>query len=755
MANNQTFNQNFAMFDPRQFPGLFIWNDAQSVTGTNGVALTSNVWQNLARDTTYASSCSTTATYQTNILNGFPVMQFTTAQFYRFHNTVVNLNDVSMFFVSRNTGTQAASGRIFQTSNLNILYGYWGGYKNALYLQNNPSILNTAPAILSDCNWDIYSFNRSQKGPYTWSRFGSNISIGSSSTGPGFNGLCINTGAFGGETTACQVGEILCYSNALLPEQVRAIEGYLAWKWRLQANLPSYHAYVSSMVFTQPPTPLQMSNAPFIWIDPIYTRYQALTGNNITTLSNLGYSGVNFVSNVAPTALANTNTFNTLSTFRLASGATMTYTGAITSNPRSVVFITRNTAQLANPGFLGILNTSNVTNGQNMYFNWNGTVYNLSIGGAGIAFNVAFNTVTSILNNINFYTLVDTQNTSFNVGTENGTVRTLTNNFVGGYGQGSGVYILNTPGYASAQDLGEFMQFQYDISPAERQMMEGYIAWKWILTGNLPTLHPFKTIPPAFPRFTPMSIYGTSNPVIFGGGTRPGMFQLVLWMDASQDPSANGATVTSAADRSGSGYSIVPVAGNTITFTRPGLNGLGNYNFGANRMTVASFAWRIKGMCAFVTKTNVGNWLYSQQVGALYYNYIYAGNQALANFNQNTISFSDSVNASGVTVTGTAWNIFIFGYNSGTVGTPYRVNGTTRATVVASGSAAADLLVTQPLFLNGNASGQFDTAEVAEVLHFNETLTVRQAEQIEGYLAWKWGLVGNLPVTHPYRTAPP
>jgi len=31
--------------------------------------------------------------------------------------------------------------------------------------------------------------------------------------------------------------------------------------------------------------------------------------------------------------------------------------------------------------------------------------------------------------------------------------------------------------------------------------------------------------------------------------------------------------------------------------------------------------------------------------------------------------------------------------------------------------------------------------------------TIRQ--KVEGYLAWKWGLVASLPVTHPYKNAPP
>ena len=38
---------------------------------------------------------------------------------------------------------------------------------------------------------------------------------------------------------------------------------------------------------------------------------------------------------------------------------------------------------------------------------------------------------------------------------------------------------------------GEFMIFNKILSDTERQNLEGYFAWKWGLTANLPTNHPF------------------------------------------------------------------------------------------------------------------------------------------------------------------------------------------------------------------------------------------------------------------------
>jgi hypothetical protein len=42
--------------------------------------------------------------------------------------------------------------------------------------------------------------------------------------------------------------------------------------------------------------------------------------------------------------------------------------------------------------------------------------------------------------------------------------------------------------------------------------------------------------------------------------------------------------------------------------------------------------------------------------------------------------------------------------------------------------------------------------QVAEIIHYNDSITTTQRQQVEGYLAWKWGLQANLPSSHPYST---
>ncbi len=58
-------------------------------------------------------------------------------------------------------------------------------------------------------------------------------------------------------------------------------------------------------------------------------------------------------------------------------------------------------------------------------------------------------------------------------------------------------------------------------------------------------------------------------------------------------------------------------------------------------------------------------------------------------------------------------------------------------------------------FGSANGASAYITADYGEILIYNTVLSQANQQQVEGYLAWKWGVVGNLPATHPYKTAPP
>jgi hypothetical protein len=55
----------------------------------------------------------------------------------------------------------------------------------------------------------------------------------------------------------------------------------------------------------------------------------------------------------------------------------------------------------------------------------------------------------------------------------------------------------------------------------------------------------------------------------------------------------------------------------------------------------------------------------------------------------------------------------------------------------------------------GAGGGYEANVEFAEMVVVSSALSTADRQKVEGYLAWKWGLEGNLPADHPYKTAAP
>jgi len=243
----------------------------------------------------------------------------------------------------------------------------------------------------------------------------------------------------------------------------------------------------------------------------------------------------------------------------------------------------------------------------------------------------------------------------------------------------------------------------------------------------------------------------TFNPIALGS--------LTLWLDASQDPTGNGSSIASLTDRSGNGYSLSPSG--TITAATNFLGGKTVYNFGSSRATYTNFPWQTSFTQIVLVKCNTGNWLSSLvSSGSAYLAYIFAGNNNLINVNNffNPLDSSYSSATSVFTAAGggiSSWVIFSIGYQSGTTtASNYTINGTSRTSATASTTSSA-ITTTNQLWLNGNGNTNFDTGTyVAEMLHFNAVLTDTKRQQVESYLAQKWGLLPQLPANHLYYTAP-
>jgi hypothetical protein len=86
----------------------------------------------------------------------------------------------------------------------------------------------------------------------------------------------------------------------------------------------------------------------------------------------------------------------------------------------------------------------------------------------------------------------------------------------------------------------------------------------------------------------------------------------------------------------------------------------------------------------------------------------------------------------------------------------YSSNGTTPST----GTLAQSTITPSAFFLGGDGGSggvptEFGRFHLAEMFIYSRSLASSQRQQIEAYLANKWGLRGNLPATHAYKTIMP
>lgn len=302
-------------------------------------------------------------------------------------------------------------------------------------------------------------------------------------------------------------------------------------------------------------------------------------------------------------------------------------------------------------------------------------------------------------------------------------------------------------------DLNEIIIYDSALSTVQRQQLEGYLAQKWELQENLPTTHPYYATSalqlykrPVFQRtFQPVDIDGCS-----------------LWLDAADSSTITGtSTVTAWADKSGNGYSFTKASYSGGTITLSSRNGNSTVNLGSNVMTTSSFPWTRWNTMFFVVSTT--EWIYA--VGDLA-NYFSTGNWQLLANGQN---FQDANISQGTNLLPTLgltnqYCLLVIGYGGGTQASNYTVNGTVRFTTAGTstgngtinpGSALSQSTTTAALWLNG---GQFfnygNGTLVAEIVHYNNELTTSQRQQVESYLAWKWGLVTDLTIGHPGKLLP-
>ena len=759
---------NLNLFSPTQIPGCQLWLDGADSSSVVLSGTTITQWKDKSGLLNHTTATGGVTTYTANAINGLSAPYLNTTWLTGPFATAYTGNKVQAFAVATLVSTAGAYGRILslgrpgandynsgdttfmmcRNTAQNLMIGRAGSY-----LTVNIPAYSTPFLAQSSHNVNIESIGLNGILTPTTQNTGQAGNFNLTSYGIGTN---TNTG----DATYWQgyIGEVLYYTGVLTTVQIQQIEGYLAWKWGLVANLPAGHPYKTTPVLTSFPFPSVISpsintvtSLPYttnlavfrptqisgcqLWLDAADISSFLLSGTTVTSWNNKVPGGIATTTVSSPSLSG--NYVNRIQTLRF-NGNSIT---AALSTPVGTGDYAMFAVWLTINGGTEAVLSIGPNGGPAAGLGYNGAYYNLYEWGQTESQYVAGKNQYVVESG----TRVSGIKTVFyngNAATPASGTLNLTN---------PTLYVGNGTGFPINGEIGEVIVYQATLTVAQRQQVEGYLAWKWGLVSSLPMGHPYK-IPPIAPfqyairqggqvKFSPLSIPGCS-----------------LWLDAADASTftLSGSTVTQWRDKSGNGRNAT--GSGTPTLTQNIQNKLPSIYFNGSSYLTGSLPNTTNQQSFFsVFRYNTGAPQYARLAsfgvnGQFDYN-----NNAYYNlsYNTGTLAITRSPTETQVTLASPALDAFhqasiIF---NGTNGLYYTDGGSY------SNSAAWTTNFNFNQYRLGSDQIPFLPEEmigyISEIIVYSSGVSTQQRQQIEGYLAWKWGLVGNLPANHPYKLFPP
>ena len=581
------------------------------------------------------------------------------------------------------------------------------------------------------------------------------------------------------------VFEVLLYNSALNNVQRQQIEGYLAWKWRLVANLPNDH--LNKMVSPQILSPTAIAGCQ-LWLDASdvssmnlsVTQWNDKSGNRTNLVSNASFlrptylpseRSLNFtaVANTSATVLDNTSlpaiTSTSVSVFGVykriaqASGVTAFQRFISAGDAVSDEFVTPT-------GFN--LNTDS-GNGGIKYERAAGSLFSNTTNTSPFILSFVLNGTASAVGSFaanTQYIFKDGSQLISGTGLSNGTAFNLQRIRLGSAAHFTDANTIFC-GYNGT--ISEVLLFRTILTPSQAQQIEGYLGWKWGLQSNLPATHPYTLANYFFNNTRPMS--RVFRPPDIGG--------CQLWIDASDSSTVTltASNVTTIFDKSGLENNVTNSSSILkYTDTLNGLNTItcpGNADNTNNFLTTASLPRdRLNHSYFVVCKYPSANAVVTRMLNMTNHSFGHSFSTRLLLDDNNINAQLQSTQYAGTDATenaalaGNAYictavrqnSVYNIVPNGITSGLTTNSNGTTIGATLENSSTTA-YSITPPLNSGVNVGGQ-----LAEVIVYNRALSVYERQIVEGYLAWKWGFAtrsvnrempGNLfPTTHPYASYP-
>ena len=573
-----------------------------------------------------------------------------------------------------------------------------------------------------------------------------------------YNTIGASKSATDGDNYDSYIYEVIVFNSALSVTDRTSIYKYLTNKWSTTNGPVKSGKYAFNLI---PPSlryfnPLDFSGL-LVWLDASdTTTISYSSGTNISQWNDKSGNSNNAVAGNSPVSAA--NTLNGLTTIQLRGSSDYFLVSnnlTTTTYPSLCYFIVLNISSSQPTGVTrgGILSTNTsgifgrslgITGGsyEEEYYSNYVSLTTYSAGSWAIAV-LQFNSTAATTFTLN--------GTSF-TGTASGTGTNTTGLKIGAYNSsGAPAYTTTNANF----DVAEILVYGLNLGFYQRQVIEGYLAWKWGLRSNLPSTHQFKTIPPYFDIFDIRSLN----------------VSITLWLDAA-DTSSNsmtlsGSVVTTWKDKSGNGFSgtssgsppliskiqnglpAISFDGSTQYFDFGNVN-----NMGTNQLNIFVVAKYNSGSGASADGSIIAKSLYG--IATARYA-IYRQTGVLVPALQGSTT---SYQGSGATDSSTATRIIGMVWDRTT--DYLYLNGTQAFSVgfsdAASLTSTYNLLVGAYNSASGGlppGSGLYFNGYIMEVIQVLGVVSTTQRQQIEGYLGWKWGLQSSLPSTHPYYKFPP
>lgn len=757
--------QEVFLFQPINISGCQLWLDAADING-NGTSVANGssiaTWTDKSGNARNATQ--STAGYRPTLgtVNGRTSVAFNGVSNYLALPDITSV-PVTIFMIA------AARTNVPNTFFISL-----GGYPNAIFIREfySPDMFGVDGGLgfgqyqsgIKDLNTHIWSFGLPASANGFLNFDGSLVATSgftlSANTSFTPNSIGSWNQRFDNGNINAGISEIIMYNSYLSTSQRQQVEGYLAWKWGLQGSLPASHPYKAYRPIAQtpvptniPPMPIITQNTPVfnptsisgcqLWLDAADPTSMNVTGSVVNTWNDKSGSGITYISSNSPTLISNALNGKPVMNF-VGSSSQYFYGGAASSCDliHTHFFVYFNSVQSIGQTLFGSSNQGL------MIQEGGGTSYQSVAGftdGAVIKFQTggAYRLVSCYVSSSNIYPT--TNGTVY----FNGTQIALQNNSAG-YNvsaRPTNLYI----GAGNTKYTGTFAEgivYAGLLTTSQRQQVEGYLAWKWGLTSSLPANHPYRLtpfFPIASPQMTTTGSASTWQPTQISG--------CQLWLDGADLSSftLSGSTLTSWSDKSGTSKTIT--INSAPTYSSNGFNSsYPCFTFTTSNYLTTSLSSTIgTGDCMFVaviknTGTAPANnaFCVGQPGGPSEMGVGWNNIESLYKFYQ--YGSGESKNNSA----GNNANIILIGTRLSSIMSCF-VNGNNPSYTASNTYSNANTII----YIGGGGTIFTFAGQVCETILYVGTTTTQQRQQVEGYLAWKWGLVGSLPSNHPYKLWPP